>query len=231
MTPAEIQALLEVPSHQSSTPIKVEEAEFLYQFIKEKSCKRTLETGFGFARSASHIMAASEAPHIVIDPYQSNYNYGGLKNIEKIGLREQITLIEKSSHIALPELVNENKSFDFIFIDGDHRFDGCFVDYFYADLLLAEKGYLLFHDTWMQPIQLVINFIRQNRKDYIEVPTPLPNFSMWQKIAKDGRGSMDHKGFYTSKSWLKHHLIYWLHNGKNQGLKDGLKSLKKLFSK
>ena len=54
-------------------------------------------------------MAASEAPHIVIDPYQSNYNYGGLKNIEKIGLREQITLIEKSSHIALPELVNENK--------------------------------------------------------------------------------------------------------------------------
>lgn len=231
MTPKEIQELLEVPSHQSSTPIKVEEAEFLYHFILQNHCKATLETGFGFARSASHIMAASAMPHIVIDPYQSNYNYGGLRNIEKLGLREQLTLVEKPSHIALAELAQQNRIFDFIFIDGDHRFDGCFVDFFYADLILQEKGYLLFHDTWMQPIQLVINFIRQNRNDYIEIATPLKNFSLWQKIGSDSRGPMDHKGFYTSKSWLKHHLIYWLHNGKNQGLKNSLKSIKKLFSR
>lgn len=231
MTPNEIQGLLEVPSHQSSTPIKVVEAEFLYRFVQEKQLKHTLETGFGFARSASHIMAGTAAPHIVIDPFQSNYEYGGLKNIERLGLKEQLTLIEKSSHIALPMLLAEGRNFDFIFIDGDHRFDGCFVDFYYADLLLQEKGYLLFHDTWMQPIQLVMNFIRQNRKDYIEIPTPLANFSLWMKIGSDTRGPMDHKGFYTSKSWFKHRLIYWLHNGKNQGLKNKLQSLKKRLSK
>jgi predicted O-methyltransferase YrrM len=226
MTPQQINEQLQIPAHQSSTPIKEAEALFLYEFIKSKQLVRTCETGFGFARSASHIMAASEATHIVMDPFQSNYEYGGLKNIERLGLRAKLDFREAYSHNVLPQLVAEKRSFQFIFIDGDHRFDGCFVDYFYADLLLEPNGYLLFHDTWMRPIQLVMNFIHTNRPEYKKIATPLRNFALYQKVGTDTRGGMTHKEFYNFKSFITHTLIYWLNNGKTNALKSLVLALK-----
>ena len=226
LTPAEINAVLEIPDTQSSTPIKPEEAAFIYNFIKKNKLTRTCETGFGFARSASHIIAAHGGKHIVMDPFQSNYNYGGLKNIERLGWKEYLQFYEAFSHDVLPKLVADQQHFQFIFIDGDHRFDGCFVDYYYADLALEQGGYMLFHDTWMRPIQLVMNFIRTNRKDYEKIETPLRNFALYQKIGNDSRGGMTHAEFYNFKSFITHNVIYWLSNGKSSALKRMVFKLK-----
>jgi len=151
---------LDIPEEDKYTPIKVIEAEYIYNLLTEKLLKNTLEIGFAYARSASHIIAATLSNHIAIDPFQSNYNNLGLSNIEKLGFNKYLTFYNDFSHIVLPKLLENEKKFDFIFIDGDHKFDGIFVDFYYADLLVNEGGYLLFHDTWMRSTQLVMSFIK-----------------------------------------------------------------------
>ncbi|MCY7408684.1 MAG: class I SAM-dependent methyltransferase, partial [Chitinophagales bacterium] len=204
MTPEEINQLLEIPEWDKSSSVKTEEARFLYDFISKNKIKKTLEVGFAFAKSASHIMAASEAEHIAIDPFQSNYKEFGLRNIEKLKMRDRLKFLPDFSHNVLPKLAVENKKFEFIFIDGDHKFDGILVDFYYSDLILEDNGYVLFHDTWMRSTRLVEQFIKKNRSDYKYIPTPLRNFSLFQKVGKDARNGMYFKEFYTFRSVIIH---------------------------
>ena len=133
---------------------------------------------------------------------------------------------EDFSHNVLPELLRNNAKFDFIFIDGDHKFDGEFVDFYFADLLLEKQGYILLHDTWMRSTQLVMQFIKTNRTDYKAIPTGLRNLALYQKIGNDERNGMFFKEFYTFKSFLSHYLILWMSDGKKSFLKNLLFYLK-----
>jgi len=226
MTPDDINKVLEIPEWDTASAVKVTEARFIYDFIKEKGIERTLETGFAFARSASHIMAATEKKHIACDPFQENYSGMGLKNLEKLGLREKLTFHPDFSHNVLPALHKEGQKFQFIFVDGDHKFDGILVDFYYADLLLEEGGYVLMHDTWMRSTRLVERFVQTNRKDYKKIATPLRNFSLFQKVGKDERNGMFFREFWTLRSLLSHNVIIWLTEGEETGLKKMVFKLK-----
>ncbi|MBW8049888.1 MAG: class I SAM-dependent methyltransferase [Cytophagales bacterium] len=229
MTPKEIDDKLVIPEEDKVTSIKILEAEYIYNFIKEHDIKKTLETGFGYARSASNIIAASECKHIVIDPFQANYQYLGLKNIEKIGLQNLLDFRNDYSHNILPELLEKKQLFKFIFIDGDHKFDGILIDFYYSDLLLENKGYILLHDTWMRSTQLVMSFIKKNRNDYIKLKTPLRNFALYQKVGLDKRNGMYFKEFYTTKSLITYNVITWLTTGNQNILKRIVFKLKELI--
>jgi hypothetical protein len=219
MEPREINNILTIPAEDSASPIKSNEAEFIYDFLKEKGLSKTLETGFAYAKSASHIMAATGSKHIAIDPFQDNYQNLGIKNTRDLGLDKYLELHEDYSHNVLPKLVDQKEKFEFIFIDGDHKFDGIFIDFYYADLLLEKDGYVLLHDTWMRSTQLLISFIKKNRKDYIHQPTPCRNLMMFQKVSDDERDGMFFKDFYTLKATFSHRLIIWMTTGKRSGLK------------
>lgn len=224
--PEQINKQLVVPEHDSATPVKPNEAAFIYEFLKEKGLNQTLEIGFAYGRSASHIVAATGKKHIVIDPFQDNYNGLGLENMERLGLRELIDFKPDFSHAVLPELHKEGRTFDFIFIDGDHKFDGIFVDFYYADLIVKPNGYLLFHDTWMRSTQLVMSFIKNNRKDYKKIDTPLRNLALYQKVGTDERDGMFFSGFYNFKSLFVHNAIIWMTTGKMTPLKKLLFKIK-----
>ena len=200
--------------------------EYIYYLLKSKAIQRTLETGFAYAKSAAHIIAATEKKHIAIDPFQSNYKRLGIQNIQHLGLSDLLDFREDFSHNVLPELLRNNAKFDFIFIDGDHKFDGEFVDFYFADLLLEKQGYILLHDTWMRSTQLVMQFIKTNRTDYKAIPTGLRNLALYQKIGNDERNGMFFKEFYTFKSFLSHYLILWMSDGKKSFLKNLLFYLK-----
>ena len=145
MNPREINSKLTIPSEDSASPIKSNEAEFIFNFLTEKKLSKTLETGFAYAKSASHIIAATRSRHIAIDPFQDKYQNLGKENIEALGLDNFLELHEDYSHHVLPKLLDRKEKFDFIFIDGDHKFDGIFVDFYYSDLLLEKGGYILLH--------------------------------------------------------------------------------------
>jgi predicted O-methyltransferase YrrM len=184
----DIYSQLEIPEHDRVTSIKKEEAEFLYEFIQSHTLTKTIEVGFAYGCSTAYIMQATGRPHVAIDPYFEAYGNGlGPKNIEKLGLQSRLIHIQEISHAALPRLLREKQSFDFAFIDGGHKFDEIFIDWYYLDLLLDKQGYIAFHDTWMRSTQMVNAFIRANRKDYREEPSPVENISMFQKIGADER--------------------------------------------
>jgi predicted O-methyltransferase YrrM len=202
-----------------ASAIKQNEAEFIYNFIKEKKIKKTLEIGFAYARSASHIIAATNSMHIVMDPFQENYGRCGLKNIESMGFSNLLDYRNDYSHNVLPDLVKQNSKFEFIFIDGDHKYDGIFIDFYYSSLLLEDGGYILFHDTWMRSTQLVLSFIKKNRKDYVYIKTSLRNLILIKKVGSDTRNGMHFREFYTFKSIFVHNIIMWLSTGKSNPLK------------
>ena len=227
--PQEIDKLLKVPESDSASPVKVSEAQFIFSFLKEKNLKDTLETGFAYARSASHIIAATQSKHIAIDPFQENYQSLGLSNIKALGMHHLLDFHADFSHNVLPALYKEKRTFDFIFIDGDHKFDGELIDFYYADFMLKDKGYVLLHDTWMRSTRLLMRFIEKNRKDYIKVKTPLRNFALYQKIGADSRNGMHFREFYTFKSLVTHNVIMYLTTGKDNFLKRMIFKLKELL--
>lgn len=215
----EINKKINVPTEHQTIPVKLSEAEFIYNFLTEKKIKRTLETGFAYARSASHIIAATNSPHITIDPYQEDYKLAGVENIRVLGFEKLLDFRNDFSHNVLPQLVKENRTFEFIFIDGDHRFDGEFIDFYFSDLLLEKDGYILLHDTWMRSTRLLMKFIITNRNNYRYIKTPLRNFALFKKTGKDNRHGMFFREFYTIKSLITHNMIFWLSTGKKQLLK------------
>ncbi|MCD4794468.1 MAG: class I SAM-dependent methyltransferase [Bacteroidales bacterium] len=215
----EINKKLLILPEDTASPIKTLEAKFIYHFLLKKKITTTLETGFAYAKSASHIIAATKSKHIAIDPFQKNYKDLGLKNIKSLDFDKYLTFYNDYSHNILPQLVKENSQFEFIFIDGDHKFDGEFVDFYYADLLLKNNGYILLHDTWMRSTRLLMSFINSNRKDYKYIKTPLRNFALYQKNGEDSRNGMHFKEFYTFKSFLTFNIIMWLTTGKDNFIK------------
>lgn len=219
MNPGEINQKLIIPADDQSSPIKSSEAAFIYDFLKEKGLTKTLETGFGYAKSASHIVAATQSRHIAMDPFQESYQQLGKQNMETLGLDPLLELHEDYSHHVLPKLLEQNENFDFIFIDGDHKFDGIFIDFYFSDLLLREGGYILLHDTWMRSTQLVISFIKKNRNDYRRLKTPCRNFALFQKTGRDQRDGMYFREFFTLKATFSHRLIGWMASGKSSRLK------------
>jgi predicted O-methyltransferase YrrM len=190
---------LTVPVSDRLTPIRKGEAEFIFDFLKKNRLERTLEIGFAYGASAAYIVSAIQKNHIVIDPFQSDYDFLGMKNLRHTGLDKFVQLVEKPSQEALPDLVKERKKFDFVFIDGGHLYDNIFIDFYYADQLLDQNGWVMFHDSWMRSTQMVASWIRKN-KPYRKVKTPCRNLVLFQKIGEDSRPWHYFKEFYTLKS-------------------------------
>lgn len=225
----DINSKLIINANDESSAIKLNEALFIHDFLKDHGLKKTLEIGLAYARSASHIIQATQSKHIAIDPFQSNYDNLGLKNIEILGLIDLLDFHNDFSHNVLPKLVAEENKFDFVFIDGDHKFDGVFIDFYYSDLLLNNNGFLMLHDTWMRSTRLVTSFIKKNRRDYKEVKVPLRNLQLFQKVGVDKRDGMFFKEFYSFRSILSHNLIIWMSTGNSNLFKKSLIQLKELI--
>ena len=119
MTPKEINEILVIPAEGLSTPVKPDEAEFIYNFILKHSITRTLETGLAYARSASHIMAATGSRHIACDPFQNNYQNLGLENVKRLNQTKLLEFYNDYSHNVLPSLLKNGEEFEFIIKFGD----------------------------------------------------------------------------------------------------------------
>jgi len=194
-----IEELIEVPRYAKETPIKPKEGEILHSIVKRFNFKNTLEIGLAYGRSASYIISASKSKHIVIDPFQKEkYENMGIFNLEKFGMEIFLEFRNDYSHIVLPELLKEGKKFDFIFIDGDHKYDSIMNDFYYSDLLLSTGGIIVFHDTWMKSTQLVTSFISKNRENYHSLKLPGDyNMSFFKKYFFDERPWDHFNEFYV----------------------------------
>lgn len=193
--------------------ISDDEAGFLFRFVGSEDVAATLEVGCGLGKSAVAIMLATEAPHTVIDPFQANYDFRGLKNIEQAGLADRLEFVPERSLTALPQLVGEERVYDVVFVDGSHRFDDILVDFTFADLLLRPGGAIVFDDLWMRTTQLVLSYVRTNRADYEPIRGIPRTLAAVRKVDDDRRDGMFHREFYTPRGLVSHHAVQWLADG------------------
>jgi predicted O-methyltransferase YrrM len=176
---------LALPEERRKTSLQREQAEFIFDFLRSRPITSTLETGLAFGCSTVHIMKATTAPHIAIDPYQKGYHDVGLETVARFGLQDRFRHIALPSHAALPQLLADGVRIDFGLIDGGHKFDEMFVDWYYIGLLLNRGGHILFDDAWLEATQMVASFVRNNRPDFREVHPSAPNMILFEKIDDD----------------------------------------------
>jgi predicted O-methyltransferase YrrM len=77
-----------------------------------------------------------------------NTHKSGTFQIEKVSelLGDRVNLIKGNSVTELPKLAEAGEKFNFIFIDGNHSYDGTMIDFENAKKLLAPGGQLGFHN-------------------------------------------------------------------------------------
>ena len=140
----------------------------LYEWIRRTRPRVTLEIGFAFGASTLFICQALEdngvGEHHVVDPWQTTvWDSCGLERIEQAGLSHRLTFYGAPSYQQLPRFLEQQRSFDFAFIDGQHLVDYVLLDCFYADLLIPVGGALALDDIWMPSVRKVARFLLSNR--------------------------------------------------------------------
>lgn len=200
---------LDIPPRDRGTAISRDEAEFLHALVARLKPKATLEVGMGYGCSAAFIISAARTVHYAMDPLQADYQGLGLRNVEKLGLAGHLRFFPEYSHTVLPRLYAEGTKVDFAFIDGGHRFDDIFLDFYYADLLLEQGGHILLHDAWMQSTQTVAAWIRANKANYREVATPRKNLVLFRKSGEDARAWNHFRYFGTRRGLISHSINTW----------------------
>ncbi len=144
------------------------EGDYLYSLIRYYRPATTVEIGMANGLSTLFIASAlhdnGEGSHIAIDPFQnSDWQGVGMGLIRQAGLAALVRLIEKPSHMALPELEQEGLRAGVIFIDGAHLLDYAMADFLCGDRLLEVGGLVAFDDSDWPAVQPVIRYALANR--------------------------------------------------------------------
>jgi predicted O-methyltransferase YrrM len=128
----------------------------LREWVVSEAAQRTIEIGLGYGISTLFICdalfrSAKRGRHLAIDPHQeSRFANCGLQFLDEAGVGELVELVRDESQVALPRLLEAGRTFDFAFVDGNHRFDGVFVDLIYLGRILR-PGAVVFVDDYQLP--------------------------------------------------------------------------------
>jgi predicted O-methyltransferase YrrM len=128
----------------------------------------TLEVGLGLGLGTLTLCEAllevdrPGASHVVVEAFPEDFGGAGMRAVADAGLGSLVEHLNQESQLALPRLVAEGRSFDLALIDGDHRFEGVFLDLCFADRLVRPGGVVLVDDMWMPAIRTAVSYVERN---------------------------------------------------------------------
>jgi predicted O-methyltransferase YrrM len=173
------------------TRISPEQGLWMYRLCREVKANTTLEIGLAYGFSTVYFLAAIRengvGHHTAVDPFQSHWHGIGRQQSRSLDMSDSFRFIEEKSFSALVHFAERGEMFDVIFIDGDHLFEGAFVDFVLSAQLCPLGGCIVLDDMWMPSIRMAAAFIRSNRKDFEEIATPLSNVAAFRRIGTDAR--------------------------------------------
>lgn len=128
----------------------------------------TLEVGLGLGLGTLSLSEAllkvgdPGARHVVIEGFSSDFGGAGARTVRAGGVEDMVEQVHEESQLALPRLAAEGRCFDLALIDGDHRFEGIFLDLCFADRLVRPRGLVIVDDLWMPAIRLAVSYVERN---------------------------------------------------------------------
>lgn len=163
-------------------------AETLYQIIRQNNLQQTLEIGMAYGLSSLSICQALRdnggGRHTAIDPSQSTeFKSIGMHNLQKANLADLVDFYELPSHLVLPDLLRQNRTFDFVFIDGMHLFDYFMLDFFYTLRLTSVGGFICMDDINFPAIRTALAFILRNQNKLVSIVDLRDRIGILKKVS------------------------------------------------
>jgi len=162
------------------------EGEALREWILREGATKTIEIGLGYGISALHACegllgnADPAARHLALDPYQATrFADLGLQFLEEAGVAEMVEHHAEASEIALPRFLGEGRSFHLAFVDGNHRFDGVFLDLVFLGRLLRPGGIAFVDDYQLPAVARAASFCLTNLGWTLEEVSAADDLHRW----------------------------------------------------
>jgi predicted O-methyltransferase YrrM len=149
--------------------IPASEGEALRKWVRRERAARTIEIGLGYGIAALFVCEGllenkdADVRHVVLDPHQAGrFANCGLRVLDEAGVTGVLEYYAERSEIALPRFLSEGRTFDLAFVDGNHRFDGVFVDLAYLGRLVRPGGVIFVDDYQLPSIRRAVSFFTTN---------------------------------------------------------------------
>jgi predicted O-methyltransferase YrrM len=169
--------------------ISAAEGEALREWVEREGATRTIEIGLGYGISALSVcegLLASGDPaarHVAVDPYQATrFGNCGLQVLEEAGVAWLVEYHAEESQIALPRLLSEGRRFDLAFVDGNHRFDGIFLDLVYLGRLLHPGAVVVVDDYQLPAVARAASFCLTNLGWTLQEVSPVDELHQWAAL-------------------------------------------------
>jgi predicted O-methyltransferase YrrM len=162
------------------------EGEALREWVLREGATRTIEIGLGYGISALHVCegllgnADPAARHVVLDPNQATrFANCGLQFLEEAGVAGMVEHHAEASEIALPRFLGEDRRFNLAFVDGNHRFDGVFLDLVYLGRLVHRGGIIFVDDYQLPAVARAVSFCVTNLGWTLEEVSAADDLHRW----------------------------------------------------
>jgi hypothetical protein len=162
------------------------EGEALREWILREGATRTIEIRLGYGIFALHICegllgnADPTARHVALDPCQATrFANCGLQFLEEAGIAQMVDHYAEESQIALPRFLGEARRFHLAFVDGNHRFDGVFLDLVYLGRLVCAGGIVFVDDCQLRAVARAVWFCVTNLGWTLEEVSAADDLHRW----------------------------------------------------
>jgi predicted O-methyltransferase YrrM len=178
------------------------EGESLRRWVERERATKTVEVGLGYGISTLFIGAGlltngeGDARHVAIDPHQeTRFANLGRTLLAESGVADLVDFFPEESQIVLPRLLDEGRRFDLAFVDGNHRFDGVFLDLVYLGRLVRPGGIVFVDDLQLRSVARAVSFCVSNLEWEIEEDASADDLHHWVVLRtprKSPRRRFDH---------------------------------------
>jgi hypothetical protein len=154
--------------YRGGSPRK-KECEILVSLMLQMKPPTTIDWGLGDAAACISIVLAKQHlgirdRHISLDPYQSTTSKDvGLIQLQQRKLDDDVEFLAKRSDDYLVAAAALGRTFDFIFVDGDHSLGGKVADAHLADRVLRPGGVIAFHDGLFNSTATAVQYLLEEQ--------------------------------------------------------------------